>query len=293
MPKDTKNEIVVYQPDEQVRLDVCLANDTVWLSILQMSVLFGRERSVIAKHLKAAIDEGELDAAINVQNLHNNQKGRPQAFYDLDAIISVGYRVKSLRGTQFRRWATRILRDRLLNGSIVDARLNHLEDKLDRRFAKHEADIGELKDKVDFFVRTQTPPVQGVFFDGQLWDACSLVEKLVARAKKRIVLIDNWVGPETLDVLAKKRKCVEVSVVTSARGNKLAVSDVAKFNEQYSSLTVTTNAAFHDRFLILDEDEIYLIGASLKDLGKKCFAFARLDAANIAAIKARLAREAQ
>ncbi len=123
MTKDTKNEIVVYQPDELVRLDVCLANDTVWLSILQMSVLFGRERSVIAKHLKAAIDEGELDAAINVQNLHNNQKGRPQAFYDLDAIISVGYRVKSLRGTQFRRWATRILRDRLL---IIDDKTIYL-----------------------------------------------------------------------------------------------------------------------------------------------------------------------
>ena len=128
---------------------------------------------------------------------------------------------------------------------------------------------------------------QGVFFDGQLWDACSLAEKLVARAKKSIVLIDNWIGPGTLDILAKKRKGVAVRVVTSTRGNKLAESDVAKFNEQYPSLTVTTSAVFHDRFLIIDENEIYLIGASFKDLGKKCFAFAKLDAANIGAILAR------
>ena len=288
MPKDTKNEIIVYQPDEQVRLDVCLANDTVWLSILQMSVLFGRERSVIAKHLKAAIDEGELDAAINVQNLHNNQKGRPQAFYDLDAIISVGYRVKSLRGTQFRRWATRILRDRLLNGSIVDARLNHLEDKLDRRFAKHEADIGELKDKVDFFVRTQTPPVQGVFFDGQVWDACSFVERLIGQAKSSIFLIDNYADPGTLDLLAKKRRGVNVEIVTSPRGNRLLPSDVMKFIVQYGGLSVSVCETFHDRFLIIDDRTIYLIGASLKDLGKKCFAFTRLDADEIPAIKARI-----
>ena len=129
---------------------------------------------------------------------------------------------------------------------------------------------------------------QGVFFDGQLWDACSLAEKLVARAKKSIVLIDNWIGPGTLDILAKKRKGVAVRIVSSARGNKLAESDVAKFNEQYPSLTVTTSAAFHDRFLILDENEIYLIGASFKDLGKKCFAFAKLDTANVAAILAKI-----
>ena len=161
-------------------------------------------------------------------------------------------------------------------------------DLVEKRQISTDAKVDAILERLDNSER----PVQGVFFDGQLWDACSLVEKLVARAKKRIVLIDNWVGPGTLDILAKKRKGVAACIVTSPRGNKLADSDVAKFNEQYSSLTVTMSAAFHDRFLILDEDEIYLIGASLKDLGKKCFAFARLDAANIATIKARLAREA-
>jgi hypothetical protein len=134
-------------------------------------------------------------------------------------------------------------------------------------------------------VQTQTPPLQGVFFEGQLWDACSLVEKLIARAKSSILLIDNWVSIETLDMLAKKNSGVAVSIVTSKRGNKLASSDIAKFNTQYPSLMIKESAAFHDRFLILDDKEIYLIGASLKDLGKKCFAFTKMDASTISDIK--------
>jgi hypothetical protein len=156
-----------------------------------------------------------------------------------------------------------------------------IEDRLDRRLAKTESDIAYLKDKVDFFVQTQTPPLQSVFYEGQLWDACSLVEKLIERAKKTVVLIDSWVGPTTLDMLAKKRKGVKVEVVTSPRSNKLAQSDIEKFNAQYGGLSVKTSAAFHDRFLIIDDKELYLIGASLKDLGRKCFGFTALDKSNI------------
>ena len=132
--------------------------------------------------------------------------------------------------------------------------------------------------------------MQGVFYDGQLWDACSLVERVVARAKRLILLIDSWIGTETLDILAKKRKGVVVEVVTSVRGNKVADSEVAKFNAQYGGLSVKTSAAFHDRFLVLDDRDLYLIGASLKDLGKKCFAFTKLDAGEIAGLKARIRR---
>jgi hypothetical protein len=166
--------------------------------------------------------------------------------------------------------------------------MNQLEDKMDRRLCRAESDIADLKDKVDFFVQTQTPPLQGVFYEGQLWDACSLVEKLIGRAKKTILLIDSWVGPGTLDILAKKRKGVSVDVVASPRGNKLAASDIAKFTAQYGGLSVKTSMAFHDRFLIIDDKELYLIGASLKDLGKKCFGFTKMDAGEIAAIKARI-----
>ena len=287
MATETENQIVVYQPNETIRLDVRLENETVWLTQEQMCQLFQRDRSVITKHIRNVFSEGECDEMNNVQILHINQRGRPLALYSLDVIISVGYRVKSLMGTQFRRWATQILKNHLLHGQALIQRINVVEDRLDRRLAKTEADVVELKDKVDFFVQTQTPPLQGVFYEGQLWDACSLVEKLIGRAKKTILLIDSWVSPGTLDMLAKKRKGVSVEVVTSSRGNKLAATDIAKFNAQYGGLSVKTSMAFHDRFLIIDDKELYLIGASLKDLGKKCFGFTKMDAGEIAAIKAR------
>ena len=288
MATETENQIVVYQPNETIRLDVRLENETVWLTQEQMCQLFQRDRSVITKHIRNVFSEGECDEMNNVQILHINQRGRPLALYSLDVIISVGYRVKSLMGTQFRRWATQILKNHLLHGQALIQRINVVEDRLDRRLAKTEADVVELKDKVDFFVQTQTPPLQGVFYEGQLWDACSLVEKLIGRAKKTILLIDSWVGPGTLDMLAKKRKGVVVEVVTSPRGNKLAASDIAKFTAQYGGLSVKTSIAFHDRFLIIDDKELYLIGASLKDLGRKCFGFTKMDAGEIVSIKVRI-----
>ena len=288
MANETENQIVVYQPNETIRLDVRLENETVWLTQEQMCQLFQRDRSVITKHVRNVFSEGECDEMNNVQILHINQRGRPLALYSLDVIISVGYRVKSLIGTQFRRWATQILKNHLLHGQALIQRMNVIEDRLDRRLAKTEADVVELKDKVDFFVQTREPPLQGVFYEGQLWDACSLVEKLIGRAKKTILLIDSWVGPGTLDMLAKKRNGVAVEVVASPRGNKLAASDIAKFTAQYGGLSVKTSIAFHDRFLIIDDKELYLIGASLKDLGKKCFGFTMMDSGEIVAIKARI-----
>ena len=284
MAAETENQIVVYQPNETVRLDVRLENETVWLTQEQMCELFQRERSVITKHIRNVFSERECDEKNNVQILHINQRGRPIALYSLDVIISVGYRVKSLIGTYFRRWATRVLKERMLAGALQSAQFA----AIDRRLLSHERDIADLKEKVDFFVQTQTPPLQGVFYEGQLWDACSLVEKLIGRAKKEIVLIDSWVGPGTLDMLAKKRKGVKVEVVSSPRGNKLAQSDVDKFNAQYGGLMVKTSTAFHDRFLIIDGKELYLIGASLKDLGRKCFGFTKMDAGEIAGIRARV-----
>ena len=213
---------------------------------------------------------------------------RVQEFFNLDVIIAVGYRVNSAMATQFRIWATQVLREYLLQGYSINARMNQIEDRIDRRFVGYDKRIESLEAKVDFFVQTQTPPLQGVFYEGQLWDACSLVEKLIGRAKKEIVLIDSWVGPSTLDMLAKKRKGVKVDVVTSPRGNKLAASDIEKFNAQYGGLEVKTGTAFHDRFLILDDKELYLIGASLKDLGRKCFGFTTLDKSNVPDIIAKI-----
>ena len=296
-----KSEIVVYQPNETLRLEVRLQGESIWLPQQRIADLFGVQKAAISKHLKNIFASGELVESATVSKMETVQvEGsrrvtRQIDLYNLDAIIAVGYRVNSHMATQFRIWATQVLKTYLLKGYAFNARLNLLEDKMDRRFFRHEAEIVELKDKVDFFVQTQTPPIQGVFYDGQLWDACSLVERLVARARASILLIDNWVGAETLDLLAKKRKGVPVTVVTSEHKDRrgkprptLAETDIAKFNAQYPSLMVRYSEKFHDRFLILDDGEIYLIGASLKDLGKKCFAFTKLDAGEIAGLKARV-----
>ena len=291
---ELQNQIVVYQPDDVMRLEVRLENDTVWLTQSKLAELFAVDRTVVNRHIRNIYSSQELDETstcakiAQVQNEGGRQIRRTIPFYNLDVIIAVGYRVNSKRATKFRQWATGVLRDYLLKGYAVNTRMAAMEDRVDRRLAKHDDRIAALEQKVDFFVQTNTPPQQGVFYNGQLWDACSLVEKLIARAKSSILLIDSWVGVGTLDMLAKKRKGVAVTLVTSPRGNKLAPSDITKFAAQYGVLDVKTSTAFHDRFLILDDRELYLIGASLKDLGKKCFGFTKMDAGEIPCIKARV-----
>ena len=291
----SENQIVVYQPNETVRLDVRLENETVRLTQEQMALLFGRDQSVIARHVGNIFKEGELDRnSVYAKNAYTASDGKTYqvAFYNLDVVISVGYRVKSVQGTRFRQWATGVLKEYLIRGYAVSTRLNQLEDKIDRRLAKHDDRIATLEQKVDFFVQTQTPPVQGVFYDGQLWDARALVLKLVAGAKRSMILIDNWATPGTLDLFAKKRKGVKVTIFTSEHYDKKHVphrkisdADIKTFNTQYPKLAVRYNETFHDRFLIIDDKELYLIGASLKDLGHKCFAFTKLDAGEIRRIK--------
>ena len=285
---EPKNEIVVYQPDDTMRLDVRLQDETVWLSQEQMCQLFQRDQSVVARHIKNAFAEGEVDETNNMQILHKIRRGRPLVLYSLDVIISVGYRVKSLRGTQFRRWATGVLKDYLLRGYAINQRLNQLEDKVDRRLSKTERDVIDLKEKVDFFVQTSQPPVRGVFYNGQVFDAHVFAAKFILSAKKSILLIDSWVDVVTLELLAKKAKGVTVEIVTSRRGNKISASDVAKFNAQHGGLTVTVSKNFHDRFIAIDGKRLYLVGASLKDLGWKCFAFTELDAGEIPNLRARI-----
>ena len=257
-----------------------------------MCELFQRDRTVITKHVRNVFSEGECDEANNVQILHINQRGRPLALYSLDVIISVGYRVKSLRGTQFRRWATQVIRNYLLHGQTINQRLTQLEDKMDRHIANPDARLTALVDKVDFFVQTKEPPLQGVFYDGQLWDARALVLKLISSAKRSLILIDNWAAPEVLDLFAKKRAGVKVTIFTSEHydknhvpRHKISDADIKTFNTQYPKLAVRYNESFHDRFLIVDDKELYLIGASLKDLGRKCFGFTKMDKGEIRRIK--------
>ena len=253
-----------------------------------MTELFQRDRTVVTRHINNVFAEGELDEKSNVHFLHIALSDKPVKAYSLNVVISVGYRVKSLRGTQFRIWATNVLKDYLLRGYAFSQRLNQLEDKMDRRLAKHDQEIVELKDKVDFFVQASLPPMQGVFYDGQVFDAKVFAAKHIFSAKKSILLIDSWVDVVTLELMAKKKKGVTVVIVASPRGNKISLGDIAMFNRQYGGLSVRTSKNFHDRFLIIDDRALYLIGASLKDLGWKCFAFTKLDTSEISNLKARV-----
>ena len=194
------NQIIVYQPNETVRLDVRLENETVWLTQEQMSQLFGRDQSVVARHIGNIFKEGELNRdSVYAKNAYTASDGKTYqvAFYNLDVVISVGYRVKSVQGTRFRQWATGVLKEYLIRGYAVNTRLAQLEDKVDRRLAKTEADVAELKGKVDFFVQTKEPPLQGIFYQGQFWDAKSLLIKFIRRAKKGLIVIDAYPGVAT------------------------------------------------------------------------------------------------
>ena len=271
------NEIVVYQPDETVRLDVRLDGDTVWLTQNQMTDLFQRDRTVITRHINNVFSEGELDEKSNVHFLHIPFSDKPVKVYSLNVIISVGYRVKSIRGTQFRIWATNVLREYLLRGYVVNTRLAQLEDKVDRRLAKTEADVSELKGKVDFFVQTKEPPLQSIFYQNQFWDAKSLLIKFIRRAKKELIVIDAYPGVATLDMLAKRGRGVKIELVTHSNG-ELAESDFEAFGKQCGKFTKTICGICHDRFIVVDQEEIFWTGASLKDAGRLTFAAAKMGA---------------
>ena len=299
-----ENEIIIYQPDETIKLDVRLEDETVWLNRHQMAQLFGRDVKTIGKHIASALSE-ELAAASTSDNVtfadkkHNSVvakfattardgKKYMMEYYSLDVILSVGYRVKSPNGILFRRWANTVLKKYLMHGYAFNSKLNYIEDRFERKFIKQDEKIEKLQQSVDFFVKTSLPPRQGVFYDGQVFDADVFVTKYILSAKESIVLIDNYVNITTLEMLAKKGNGVQLEIVTSKKGNDLAQSDVERFQEQYGKLEILESAAFHDRFLIIDDKDLYLSGASLKDLGKKCFAFTRLDSIEIPGLKARI-----
>ena len=278
-----ENQIVVYQPNETVRLDVRLENETVWLTQSQMAALFGCSTDNIGLHLKNVYAVGELSREATTEDFSvvrlegSRQVRRTVTCYNLDAIISVGYRVNSVLGVKFRQWATGILKEYLLRGYSVNARLNQLEDKVDRRLMAHDKRIEVLEDKVDFFVQTKEPPLQGIFYQNRYWDAKSLLIKFIRRAKKELIVIDAYVGVATLDMLAKRGRGVKVELVTHSNG-ELAESDFEAFGKQCGKFTKTICGICHDRFIIVDGKEVFWTGASLKDAGRLTFAAAKMGA---------------
>ena len=262
-----QGEIVLYQPDETVKLEVRMEDETVWLTQAQMVELFCSTKQNISLHINNIFKEKELvkDSVVkNSLTTASDGKKYRTNFYNLDVIISVGYRVKSFRGTQFRIWANSVLKEYLLKGYSINQRLSELE----KTVALHS-------EKIDFFVRTSLPPVEGIFFDGQIFDAYKFATDLIRSARNSLLLIDNYVDESVLLMLSKRNPGVYATIYTQKITPQLQL-DLEKHNDQYPPINVRTYRNSHDRFLIVDDKEVYHIGASLKDLGKKMFAFSKL-----------------
>lgn len=266
-----QGEIILYQPDETVKLEVRMEDETVWLTQAQMVELFQRDQSVIARHINNIFKEAELEKESNMHFLHNAFSDKPINLYSLDVIISVGYRVKSKRGTQFRQWANKVLKEYLLKGYSINQRLNDMSKEL----VQIKNTLSEHSEKIDFFVRTSLPPVEGIFYDGQIFDAYKFATDLIKSARKTLLLIDNYVDESVLLMLGKRNPGVSATIYTQKITAQLQL-DIERYNDQYPPINVRTYRNAHDRFLIIDETDVYHIGASLKDLGKKMFAFSKL-----------------
>ena len=265
-----KGEIVMYQPDETIRLEVRVEDDTVWLSANQMALLFDRDEKTIRKHINNVFSDEEVLKGNNTQFLRVDGVKQPVAFYTLDVIISVGYRVKSKRGTAFRQWANKVLKEYLLRGYSVNQNLKEVQAQL----GTHDKRISVLEDKVDFFVRSSLPPVEGIFYDGQIFDAYAQIVNLIKQAQKSIVLVDNYINVDTLTMLSNRRQSVSATIYTRQL-NQQQQLDIQRHNQQYPPISIHSCQHNHDRFLIID-DVVYLFGASLKDAGKKLFAYIRM-----------------
>jgi hypothetical protein len=259
--------MIVYQPDSSFKLNVLMENETVWLSLDQIAKLFDRDKSVISRHIKNIFAEGELlrdPVVANFATTATDGKTYRIEYFDLDVIISVGYRVRSQRGTQFRQWANKVLKDYMMRGHAVHQRFERIEDR-----------VTKAERKIDFFVKTSLPPVQGVFFEGQIFDAYAFVSELIRSAKRSIALIDNYIDENVLTLLSKRKPEITADIHTANVTKQLHL-DLKKHNEQYDPVTVNETNRFHDRFLIID-DTVYHVGASFKDLGKKLFAFSKME----------------
>lgn len=267
-----KGEIIIYQPeDKSVSIEVRIEDETVWLTQAQIAELLQTTPQNITLHIKNIYKEEELDMIptckdfLQVQIENKREVKRKTKHYNLDVIISVGYRVKSKRGTQFRIWATKTLKNYLLKGYVITQRIENLE----RKIYEHDKQIESL-------VQQALPPEKGIFFDGQIFDAWKFVADLIKSSTESIILIDNYVDENVLTLLSKRELCVSATIYTSNISRQLKI-DLKKFNDQYPAIDVVIFKKSHDRFLIIDETKVYHIGASLIDLGKKWFAFSKIN----------------
>lgn len=267
-----QGELVIYRTTDATdfQLEIRVENETVWLNRHQMAQLFDRDVKTIGKHISNALKEELQSVSVVAKFATTASDGKTYQveYYSLDMIISIGYRVKSMRGTQFRIWANKVLKDYLLRGHAIN-----------QRFNKIEGDVWHLKNKVndiDFRINTNLPTNEGIFYDGQIFDAYKFVSELVKSAKKSVILIDNYIDETVLALLSKKNPRTEATIYTSHISRQLKL-DIERYNTQYPAIKVAKFKKSHDRFLIIDNEAVYHVGASLKDLGKKWFAFSKIN----------------
>ena len=267
-----KNEIIIYRAEElNQQIEVRIDDETIWLTQAQIVKLFDSSKANISEHIKHIFQTGELDEISVVRKYRTTAtdgKKYNVKHYSLDVIISVGYRVNSIRGTQFRIWANKILKDYLLKGYALNQRMNRIEDNFQK--------LAEKVEGIDLQIQANLPPNQGVFYDGQVFDAYVFVADLIKSAKKSILLIDNYIDESVLQLFTKRNNNVEVTIYTQ-NFTKILKQDLKKYNSQYPKIKIQKFSKAHDRFLIIDDKTVYHIGASLKDLGKKWFAFSKME----------------
>jgi hypothetical protein len=278
MPIGNNSEIVIYQPDDTIRLEVRMDDETVWLTQAQMVTLFQSSKANISEHIKSIYNQNELERESTVRFFRTVQKegarsvSRTLEHYNLDMIISVGYRVNTKQGILFRKWATEVLKSFFLKGYVINEHLF----AIDAHLRKHDLQLENLTDRVNIAIQNNTlPPVEGIFYDGQIFDAYSFVSDLIRSAKESIVLFDNYVDDTVLTMLDKRGENVSATIFTKSISAQLEL-DLAKHNAQYRPIEIKAFDKVHDRFLCIDST-VYHIGASLKDLGKKWFAFSRME----------------
>ena len=262
---------VVYKNGE-IELDISVEDETVWLTQKQIAEIFQKDQSVISRHINNIFKDGEVDEKSNMQKMHIANSDKPVSFYSLDIVLAVGYRTNSSKAISFRKWATKVLKEYIYNGYIINSeKITH------QRFKELENDVTLLKQKVnhieDMTHINKLEVREGIFYDGEIWDAYVFINDLLKKTIKKVVLIDNYIDDSILTLFSKYSH-LDFIIVTKNISKQLKL-DIQKYNAQYNNLTIKTSSKYHDRFLILDDD-IYHIGASLKDLGKKIFAFSKM-----------------
>jgi len=270
-----QNDIIVYNSGE-IELNIPINNETIWATIKDIANIFDIDRSVVSRHIKNIFKDSELDEKVVCANFaHTTQHGalsdktqtRELKYYNLDIILAVGYRTNSTKAIKFRQWATRTLKEYIFNGFAINR-----EKITQQRLINLENDVKYLKSKIKDDTLEST---QGIFYNGQIFDAYTFISNLIRDAKSSIILIDNYIDDSVLTLFSKNQN-IKVSIYTKTISKQIKL-DLEKYNSQYKTIEIKKFQNSHDRFMIIDDKELYHIGASLKDLGKKWFAFSKMD----------------